>query len=57
MDGQRASVQFADYAARVSVESRFDFRSDDGGSVFGAENDIRKKIGEGMGHCDFNFRG
>jgi hypothetical protein len=27
------------------------------GSVFGAENDMRQKIGEGMGHWDLNFQG
>jgi hypothetical protein len=57
MDGQWASVQLADHATRVGVEARFNFRSDDGGSVFGAENDMRQKIGEFMGPWDFHFRG
>jgi hypothetical protein len=57
MDGQRASVQFADNATHVGVESRFDFRDDDRASVFRAENAMRQKIGEGMGHWDLNFWG
>jgi hypothetical protein len=57
MDGQRASVQFADDAAQVGVESRFDLRGDDRVSVFRAENDMRQKIGEGKGHWNLMFGG
>jgi hypothetical protein len=57
MDGQLATVQFADNAAHVSVESRFDFRGDDRGSIFGAENDMRQKIGEGIEHWNLMFGG
>jgi hypothetical protein len=57
MGGQRASISFADNATPVGAELRFDSRGDDGGSVFGTENDMRQKIGEGIGHRDLNFRG
>lgn len=57
VDQNDVAAKLANDATHVGKQARLQFRIQQRSTVFGAENDVRQQVGEGVGHVFFRPSG